>query len=361
MSEPSQDNETVYRYADQVTDKDLLLPKAGDRALFQSDLDLQSNPELGKLLDPGLNETQVHSTPDHFYCGDYTLIARGLMHSALIRRHTSEGINHIGRTLFTPDSPYYSGGHRIIRGNRYFRVIQEYGPEGDKRIEMSKALELAYFQSLQKRKDTTNFTATKMGTTLKERVELGSAFEILAMFYRKNQKALDQSYQDSTYDFLTNPHAREITGLGGMIRLGSTLGKHIEAVLELAEKTARENEGVVDLKEIKPLVREVSQLLEGALEAVIRKRLRTMDGRSKADEGKTRPKPHHVIEAARSLYFQHGDLPSKQSVAGFLLSAGKFTVTGQRPSKEWKPIFEAANLSDLTEQGAWSALYPKSP
>lgn len=322
MSESPQDNETVYRYADQVTNEDLLLPRASDPALFQSDLDLQSNPELGKLLEPGPLEK---------------------------------------RTLLTPDRPYYNGGYRIIRGNRHLRFIQEHGPEGDKRIEMSKALELAYFQSLQKRKDTTNLTATKMGTTIKERVELGNAFENLAMFYRNNQMALDQSYQDSTYDFLTNPHAREITGLGGMIRLGSTLGKQIEAVLELAEKTARENGGVLDLKEIKPQVREVSQLLEGALEAVMRKRLRTVDGRSKDDDGKTRPKPHHVIEAASSLYFQHGDLPSKQSVAGFLLSTEQFAVTGQRPSKEWKPIFEAANLADLPEQGAWSALYPKSP
>ena len=357
MSDAPPTKETVFRYADQVTEEDLHLPQPSEPARFGSDLELQLNPKLGNLIQPVSHERRAHTTPRHPHYYNGYIAIQGLTYSGLIKAQRPS----INQTLFTPNEPRYDGGLRIIRGNRHFRLIQEHGPEGGKRVEMSKALELAYFKSLQKRKDTANLTATKTGTTLKERVELGNAIEILASFYRNNQKTLDQSYEDSTYGKLTNPHASEVTGLGSMIRLGATLGKQIDAVLESAAKVARENEGVLNLSEMDTHVGDVSSLLEGAINAVMRKRFRTADGRSNGEKGKVRPKPHHVIEAASSLYFQHGDLPTKQSVAGFLLSTQQFSVTGQRPSKEWKSIFEAANLDDLREQGTWSALYPKSP
>lgn len=254
--------------------------------MFPSDLEIAKNPNFGKLKQP----------EEHHFRG----------------------------TLFAPNGPYYEGGAKILKSCAEFRLVQDYSPEGPKRVEWSFEIYRLFMKSSMRINDAgENSTSSP-----KHKIAFAAALSNLSLFYNNNRKAFEHisklSYENPEY---ANP---SIEGLGVALPVGATLGRAISDCLE-AEDTDQ-------------AIKDLTALFGVTLRAVARSHGKLPDKR----HGK-RPKAHDLIRVASELFREYEERPVKQAVQLLLIEHYGFVVGGKNQTGAWNDLFNRAGLSNLPE------------
>ena len=229
-----------------------------------------------------------------------------------------------GKTLMSKTKPHYEGGYKIIHRCNEFRLIQEYGPEGPKRIEWSNEIRHRFLKSAMRVNNQSSISTTSW----EDRVKLADALDGLRDYYERNQDdlqarslLLNPAQGDFSISSGCHPCARD---------LGATLGRSISKCLQ-ADDTDQS-------------IKDLTASFGVALRAVAR-----LNGQLEDKRSGNRPKPHDLILAALKLYRQNEQRPFRKDIQ-LLLSQEQFEVKGKDSYGVWADLFNSAGLGGLPEE-----------